>query len=581
MKSRKRILLLSGNYYPEPTGIGKYNGEMMDWLSTQNFQCGVVTSYPHYPQWKIQSSYSGNSFWYKTEKKRFLFSPPIDIYRCPHYIPLKPTGARRILSDFTYFVSAFFQVLLLLFRKKYDYVLVVAPPLPVGLLGLLYSKLKKATLIYHIQDLQIDAAINLGLIKSRWLIRLIYSMERQILRKADFVSSISEGMIIEIKNKFDRDVILFPNWVDTKIFFPISEKAPIAAKFGFNTDDKIVLYSGAIGEKQGLINMLKSAKALDKSSRIKFVICGSGPYKDALIKSAKSMNISNLLFLPLQSTTSFNELLNLASIHLVLQKRSDNELFMPSKLTTILSVGGLVVVTATENTNLFRLITDNDMGFAIEPENDLILTRTIENAMISDNENIRKNALNYAINFLEKNNVLSDYFSKITHSHEAEITMKITNSEMPVRKPEKKKVTNIFKLIFAGSYFIILFYLVFFISRRRGGYSYDINLVPVRNTLRELNYLTEIGRFNYFSNIFGNVLLFFPLPIILKMYLKVYKFSTVLFISMLFSIAIETLQYIFRVGVADIDDVILNTVGACFGYFFISQSKRTLGSLIS
>ncbi len=270
---------------------------MMDWLSTQNYQCGVVTSYPHYPHWKIQSSYSGNSFWYKTEKKRFLSSPPIDIYRCPHYIPLKPTGARRILSDFTYFLSAFFRILRLLFHKKYDYVLVISPPLPIGLLGLLYSKLKKATLIYHIQDLQIDAAINLGMIKSRWLIRLIYSMERQILRKANFVSSISEGMIIEIKNKFDREVILFPNWVDTKTFFPISDKASIAAKFGFNEDDKIVLYSGAIGEKQGLINILKSAKALDKSNHIKFVICGSGPYKDALIESAKtSMGISNVLF---------------------------------------------------------------------------------------------------------------------------------------------------------------------------------------------------------------------------------------------------------------------------------------------
>jgi len=581
MKSRKRILLLSGNYYPEPTGIGKYNGEMMDWLSTQNYQCGVVTTYPHYPQWKIQSSYSGNSFWYRTEKKRFLSSPPIEIYRCPHYIPSKPTGARRILSDFTYFVSAFFQVMRLLFRKKYEYVFVVAPPLPVGLLGLLYCKLKKATLIYHIQDLQIDAAINLGLIKSRWLIRLIYSMERQILTKADFVSSISDGMIAEIKNKFDREVILFPNWVDTKVFFPISDKASIAAKFGFNADDKIILYSGAIGEKQGLINMLHSAKALNKSSHIKFVICGSGPYKDALIESAKSMGISNVLFLPLQGTTSFNELLNFASIHLVLQKRSDNELFMPSKLATILSVGGLAVVTAAENTNLFRLITDNDMGFAIEPENDLLLTRTIENATISDNENIKKNALHYATNFLEKDNVLPDYFSKIIHSQKNGITTKITKCKMPDGKPEKKKLTNIFKLIFTGSYFIILFYLVFFIGRRQGGHSYDINFVPVRNTLRELRYLNEIGRFNYFSNIFGNILLFFPLPVILKMYLKFYKFSTVILISILLSISIETLQYIFRVGVADIDDVILNTLGACIGYYFISRSKKILGVFIS
>jgi colanic acid biosynthesis glycosyl transferase WcaI len=581
MNSKKRILLLSGNYYPEPTGIGKYNGEMMDWLSEQNYQCGVITTYPHYPQWKIQSSYSGNSFWYKTEKKRFPSSPPIDIYRCPHYIPSKPTGAKRILSDLSYFFSAFVQVIWLLFRKKYDFVLVVSPPLPVGFLGLLYGKLKKATFIYHIQDLQIDAAINLGLIKSRWLIRSIYSMERQILRKADYVSSISEGMIIEIKNKCDREVILFPNWVDTKTFFPISDKASIAAKFGFSSDDKIVLYSGAIGEKQGLINMLQSAKALNKSSRVKFVICGSGPYKDALIESARSMDISNVLFLPLQSITSFNELLNLASIHLVLQKRSDNELFMPSKLTNILSVGGLVVVTAAENTNLFRLITDNDMGFAIEPENSSLLTRTIENATISNNENIRKNALHYATNYLEKDKVLSGYFSKITHSEETGITTKITNNKMLARKSANKGANKLFKLLFSGSYFTILFYLVFFISRRRSGYSYDINLVPVINTWRELKYLAEIGRFNYLSNIFGNILLFFPLPVILKMYIKVYKFLNVLLISMLFSIAIETLQYIFKVGVADIDDVILNTVGACFGYYFIAHSKKTLGSFIS
>src|SRR5277367_4166433 len=75
MNSKKRILLLSGNYFPEPTGIGKYNGEMMDWLSAQNYDCGVVTSYPYYPHWKIQPPYTGKSFWYKSEYKRFLKSP--------------------------------------------------------------------------------------------------------------------------------------------------------------------------------------------------------------------------------------------------------------------------------------------------------------------------------------------------------------------------------------------------------------------------------------------------------------------------------------------------------------------------
>jgi colanic acid biosynthesis glycosyl transferase WcaI len=412
----KRILLISGNYYPELTGIGKYNGEMIDWLAAQNFQCGVVTSYPHYPQWKIQSPYSGKSFWYKSEKKQAYSCPPINIYRCPRFIPSKPTGSKRILSDFTYFLSAFFLVLRLLFRKRYDYVMVVSPPFLAGLLGLLYSKLKRSKLVYHIQDLQIDAAINLGMIKSRLLINLIYKTEVYILRRADFVSSISEGMIREIKNKYQREVLLFPNWVDTDTFFPISDKLSLNAKFGYHADDKIVLYSGAIGEKQGLINMLYSAKTLNKLNNIKFVISGTGPYKEKLIESAKSMGISNLTFLPLQDVGTFNELLNLASVHLVLQKRSDNELFLPSKLATILSVGGLAIVTASENTNLFSLIADNEMGFAIEPEDDLILTQAIETAMVSDHDKIKKNAFQFAINNLEKRKVLSDYFSIITSS---------------------------------------------------------------------------------------------------------------------------------------------------------------------
>jgi colanic acid biosynthesis glycosyl transferase WcaI len=414
VKTKDRVLLISGNYYPEPTGIGKYNGEMIDWLTSQNYQCAVITSYPYYPHWKIQPPYTGKSFWYKTEQKRYLSSSPTTIYRCPHYIPAKPTGGRRILSDLSYFISAFFQVCRLLFRKKYDYVMIVAPPFQVGLLGLLYRKIKKAKIIYHIQDMQIDAAIELGLIKSKSLIRLIYSMERLILRKADFVSSISEGMIRKIKGKFPREVISFPNWADTDIFYPIADKEELAAKFDFLPTDKIILYSGAIGEKQGLTFILESAKALSESKGLQFVICGSGPYKERLIETAREMKLANVRFMPLQSIVLFNELLNLASIHLVLQKRSDNELFMPSKLTNILSVGGLVIVTASEQTNLYSLISENNIGFVIEPENNALLTQTIKIAVSQDHQDLRQNALVYANTYLKKDKVLSGYFARIT-----------------------------------------------------------------------------------------------------------------------------------------------------------------------
>src|SRR6516164_6203970 len=97
---KERVLLLGGNYSPESTGIGKYNGEMIDWLSTSNYECCVVTTYPYYPHWKVQEPYTKKSSWYKKEIKNTPGASTITVYRCPHYVPAVPTGLKRVLSDF-------------------------------------------------------------------------------------------------------------------------------------------------------------------------------------------------------------------------------------------------------------------------------------------------------------------------------------------------------------------------------------------------------------------------------------------------------------------------------------------------
>ena len=139
----KRLLLIGGNFFPELTGIGKYNGEMIDRLASQGYHCTVVTSFPYYPHWKVQEPYARSSAWFKSEMKITPGngSGSIEIFRCPHYIPKKPTGLKRILSDFSFCLAAFIKIFQLLFAKKHDFVLVVAPPFQLGLLGILYKKI--------------------------------------------------------------------------------------------------------------------------------------------------------------------------------------------------------------------------------------------------------------------------------------------------------------------------------------------------------------------------------------------------------------------------------------------------------
>lgn len=396
----KRILLIGYNFHPEPTGIGKYSGEMMDWFHKHGYDCAVITSYPYYPYWKVQEPYRKNRFWYLRERSTNHTGGELNVIRCPQYVPEAPSGLKRILLDFSFFLSALFPLLGLLTQKKYDVVMTVAPSFQIGLLGVLYKKIKGAKHVYHIQDMQIEAARDLKMIKSKGLINTLFRMEKYIFDQTDVVSSISEGMVERISAKAKKPVYTFANWTDTRQFFPISDRSEVKRSFGYSPDDKIVLYSGSIGEKQGLEAIINAANNLRHHPSIKFVICGSGPYKQVLEKMAKDLKLTNLAFLPIQPFEKFNQFLNLADVHLVIQKSGASDLVMPSKLTTILSVGGLALITANKGTGLNTLVKNHHVGIVVDSENQKALEDGILEAVLEDTTELRMNARTYAENNL-------------------------------------------------------------------------------------------------------------------------------------------------------------------------------------
>ena len=405
---KKRVLLISGNYFPEPTGIGKYNKEMTDWMADNGFDCTVISTYPYYPYWKVQEPYTKKHLWYSKEVLQTAKGNNVIVYRCPHYVPNKPTGRRRIALDFSFSLSVFFQIIRLIGKKKFDVVITVVPPMPLGLLSVLYKKMRGAKFLYHIQDLQIEAARDLQLIKSKTAINALLRIEKFIIKNADTVSSISKGMIQRIQQKSNKEIAFFPNWADLNFFYPMNNKAELKREFGFAPEDILVLYSGSIGEKQGLEAILTAAQAYLDSS-VKFLICGSGPYKDKLHSMADEKSLTNVIFFPLQPLEKFNCFLNMADVHLVIQKANASDLVMPSKLTTILAVGGLAVVTANPDSSLHGLISEFDIGILAEAETEEALTKAIFVAVNNNTVTIKSNARRYAEEFLSIDNVMHRY----------------------------------------------------------------------------------------------------------------------------------------------------------------------------
>ncbi len=405
-----KVLLYSINHDPELTGIGKYNGELSNWLADEGHEVKVITSFPYYPNWKVQSPYTG--WWWKREKA----GERETIIRCPLYVPAQLSAFKRILHEVSFLLSSSLMLLAALFQRC-DVIVCVVTPFHLGIPARLFSWLKGVPMVYHIQDLQVDAACDLKMIKHRPLLELMKSLEKWILKKADIVSTISDGMIRKIEAKgIDRDKIhFFPNWVDTELIQPLPKSESLRAEFGFEDSDKIVLYSGNLGEKQGLENIIEVARQLRTEEQLYFVIAGEGGVKHKLEKLVKQYRLRNIHFLPLQEYEKLPALLAMADLHLVLQKKAISDLVMPSKLSTILAAGGCALITAGKGSSLHRITAQHQIGLLIKPDDPGSLKSGILNAFNSDQSFYTENARNYAEHFLQKEKVLRRFEQQLIH----------------------------------------------------------------------------------------------------------------------------------------------------------------------
>jgi colanic acid biosynthesis glycosyl transferase WcaI len=405
-----RILIFGINYYPELTGIGKYTAEMATWLSKQGHSVLVITGKPYYPEWKIHKHYK----WKLWQKETI---EGVRILRSPLYVPSKQTPFRRILHELSFLIGVVPIWLSILFKKKYDIIISISPPFHFGLMPIVYSKLRKSDLLIHVQDLQVDAAKNLSMLKSNRLLNTMFKLERYIMKKSSAISTITLGMQDKIleKNIPDIRTILFPNWVDEDFIKPLPIEKSLREEFGIKFEDKVILYSGNLGEKQGLEILIDVAKSYLGKINIHFLIVGTGSYKKNLEELALLNNLTNIKFFPLMSYEKLPSLLATADIHLILQRKSASDLMMPSKLTSILAAGGVSIVTALPHTSLYKIVEKHKLGIISEPESSAQLILAIDKALLSDLTPYKINARDYAIKHLSKHNIMQKFEQDLVH----------------------------------------------------------------------------------------------------------------------------------------------------------------------
>ena len=251
--------------------------------------------------------------------------------------------------------------------------------------------------------------------KSGKVARLAAAFERSGLHNVDNVSTISRSMMNKAQEKgvaADK-VIFFPNWSEVARFrdVTVSDAARLRQTLGLPDDKKIILYSGNIGEKQGLENVIDAAERLTDRPWL-FVIVGQGGGKARLEKMARERGLDNVKFYPLQPYEALPALLKMGDCHLVVQKRGAADAVLPSKLTNILAVGGNAVITAEPETELGQLCRDYPgIAVCVEPESvDALVTGITQALAMPENNTV---ACEYAERTLDKENVLRQFITDI------------------------------------------------------------------------------------------------------------------------------------------------------------------------
>ena len=269
-------------------------------------------------------------------------------------------------------------------RRRPDAVLAMSPPLTLGLAGWAAARCFRVPLIFNVQDVYPDAAIEVGAISGPRVIAAARRLERLIYGRCDAVTVLSEEMranvAAKVKPARGPTLRVIPNFCDTAAIRPQSHDTAYRTEHGLG-DRIVVMYAGNVGYSQPLEMLVAAAKACRDRRDVVFVVNGEGSARGALEESAAGL--SNLVLVDLQPAERISEVLASADVHVIVLRERLAHSSVPSKLYSILAAGRPVLASVDPGTEVARVLEETGCGEAVAPDDESAFIAALQ-AMIDD-----------------------------------------------------------------------------------------------------------------------------------------------------------------------------------------------------
>jgi colanic acid biosynthesis glycosyl transferase WcaI len=363
------LLVICPHFDPDVAPTGVVMSRIAHELIARGHRLHVVTSLPWYQHHAIDPGWEGQLV--RTERTE---------WGCISRVHPFPTDKRNIPARALAFggFTALATIVGTFSRVRPDAVLAMSPPLTLGLAGRMVATARRVPLVFNIQDVFPDVAIELGLLTGKRVIRGARALERASYRMSDAITVLSDDLAANVRAKITiglegeraelqaAKVRVIPNFVDTNAIRPAAQENSYRKDYGL-IGKTVVMYAGNVGFSQSLDLVLDAARSFEASRPdVVFVINGGGSARPGLEREAA--NLSNLRFIDMQPIERLPEVLAAGDLHVVPLRASLAWSSVPSKLYSILAAGRPILASVDAGTEVERTIERAGAGIAVPPD---------------------------------------------------------------------------------------------------------------------------------------------------------------------------------------------------------------------
>jgi colanic acid biosynthesis glycosyl transferase WcaI len=363
------LLVICPHFDPDVAPTGVVMSRIAHELIARGHRLHVVTSLPWYQHHAIDPGWEGQLV--RTERTE---------WGCISRVHPFPTDKRNIPARALAFggFTALATIVGTFSRVRPDAVLAMSPPLTLGLAGRMVATARRVPLVFNIQDVFPDVAIELGLLTGKRVIRGARALERASYRMSDAITVLSDDLAANVRAKITiglegeraelqaAKVRVIPNFVDTNAIRPAAQENSYRKDYGL-IGKTVVMYAGNVGFSQSLNLVLDAARSFEASRPdVVFVINGGGSARPGLEREAA--NLSNLRFIDMQPIERLPEVLAAGDLHVVPLRASLAWSSVPSKLYSILAAGRPILASVDAGTEVERTIERAGAGIAVPPD---------------------------------------------------------------------------------------------------------------------------------------------------------------------------------------------------------------------